>query len=63
VILGLAGQGLNQTVESRRQIEAARATIQKKFSGELEAGNRTEGYWSDWGFAQVLLAEAAATGL
>jgi serine/threonine protein kinase len=62
VILGLACQRLNQPGESRRQIEAARATIQKKFSGELEAGNRTEGFGFDWVFAQALLAEAATAG-
>jgi len=62
IILGLAGRQLNQMAESQRQIDVARQVIDKKFSGEVEAGNEAEGFWFDWVLARALLAEAAAPG-
>ena len=61
VIQALACERLNQTAETRRQLERARAAIREKFSSGLEAGSRTDGFWYDWVFARALLDEAEKT--
>ena len=61
VVLALACERLGQTSEARRQIEPARQTIEKKLSGEVEAGDQAEGFWFDWVFAGALLDEAEKT--
>ena len=58
VILGMTCLQLGDMIEGRRQIEAAQETLGKKFAGELEPGNKSEGFWQDWVFARALLAEA-----
>ena len=58
VILALAYARLGQPIEARHQLERARAALADKFSNGLTVGNRADGFWYEWVFAQALLAEA-----
>lgn len=60
VILALADHRLNPSAETRQQLAQARDMIERKFSNGLETGSKADGFWYDWIFARVLLAEADA---
>jgi eukaryotic-like serine/threonine-protein kinase len=58
VILALAGWRLNQVAEAEAQLAQSRDSIQNRFSGGLQSGDQTDGFWYDWIVARVLLQEA-----
>ncbi len=58
VILALACQQMNQSAEARHLLEQARTAIGKKFSSDLEADSRADGFWYEWLVARALLDEA-----
>jgi serine/threonine protein kinase len=55
VILAMACHGMGQTDESQRQLSLARDVIGKRLATSLETGGKSEGFWFDWVFAQVLM--------
>ena len=59
VILAMSCQRLGQTDEARSELAQAHALIDNKFNGSLDRGTGVQGFWFDWVFAKILLAEAA----
>jgi len=55
VILAMACRNLGQIDESQRQLSLARDVIEKRLATNLETGSKSEGFWYDWVFAEVLL--------
>jgi serine/threonine protein kinase len=55
VILAMACRDMGQADESQRQLLLARDIIGKRLATSLEAGGKSEGFWFDWVFAQVLM--------
>jgi hypothetical protein len=62
VILAMACQRLHQPDESWGQLEATRQLVANRFSNDLEAGSKTEGFWFEWVAARALLDETARDG-
>jgi serine/threonine protein kinase len=58
VILALASWHLNQTAEAEAQLAQSHDSIKNRFSGGLQSGDQTDGFWYDWIIARVLLQEA-----
>ncbi len=58
LLLAMAHHQLGEVKLALLRLAEAREAIEKRFSGQLEAGNGTEGYWFDWLLARVLLSEA-----
>jgi eukaryotic-like serine/threonine-protein kinase len=58
VILAMASWRLNQIAEARSQLVQSRDSIENRFSGGLQDGDQTDGFWYDWIIAKVLLQEA-----
>jgi tetratricopeptide (TPR) repeat protein len=58
VLLAMSHQRLGEVKLALLRLAEAREAIEKKFSGPLDGGNGTEGYWFDWLLARVLLSEA-----
>jgi serine/threonine protein kinase len=57
LVLALASQRLGNASPAFASAQAARRSIEAKFSKGLAEGNDQEGYWFDWAMAQILLRE------
>ena len=58
VLLAMSHHQLGEVKLALLRLTEAREAIEKKFSGNLDPGNGTEGYWFDWLLARVFLREA-----
>ena len=58
ILLAMSCQRLGRPVEAAAELARGGAFIEKKFHGNLERGDGTQGFWFDWVFARMLLVEA-----
>jgi len=61
VIQALACQQLQQKDKARTELALGRDLINSRFADGLSVGSTSQGFWFDWVFARILLAEADAS--
>ena len=60
IIQAMACQQLQEGETARSELASGRAAVAAEFTGGLQEGNGSVGYWYDWIFARILLREAEA---
>ncbi len=61
LLLAMTCHQTGKTAEASAELGKGREIIERKFKDNLDRGEGTRGFWFDWIFARVLLAEATAT--